>query len=103
MPAPSSIGRQPKIFLQPLMALWPWTLRQIIGNRLRRLADRPESFPGVCAHEAENLRKQRGDTTKRGAYRDRLCARAAGELGGDNFCVRGIVRELVSAGRDPVG
>src|SRR4029077_10366904 len=107
-----------KIFLEPLMALWPWPLRQIIGNRLRCLADRPKSFPGVCAHEAENLRnaglihargninehkrgehvctlvafglalrKQRGDTTKRGTDRDRLGAPAAGGGGGGGRCV----------------
>src|SRR3984893_12765873 len=106
MPTPTANVRQPKSFVHPLMALRSWSLRQIIGHRLRCLGDGPKSFPGVCAHEAENLRntglvhargnidehkrgehvcpliafglalrKQRGDTTKRGAYRDRLLAR----------------------------
>ena len=35
--------------------------------------------------------EQRSDATERSADRYRLCARAAGEFGGDYLCVGGII------------
>ena len=55
VPTPAAIGRQAEILLQSLIAFRPRPLRKIIGDRLRGLGDRRESFLGMCAHEAENL------------------------------------------------
>src|ERR1035438_3554909 len=79
MPTPAAVWRQAEILLQPFIALRPRPLWKIFGDRLRGLGDRLQPFPGICAHEAENLCNA-GQVHARGDVDKHQCGEDIGAL-----------------------